>query len=377
VFAVDPHDGVVGALDDGLRVSAPTLERFRANMAAAGLTDVVQPVIQKSYDVSWNRPVHLLLIDGLHDYVNVARDFYHFEPWILDGGLILFHDYANYYPGVMAFVDELLAGGGYRRVELAHTLMLVQKVGEGAATAPVVHAPAVLASTPLVSCIMPTANRRALVAQAIAYFQRQDYPNRELVIIDDGQDSVEDLVGHDPDIRYERLPHVRTMGAKHNRACELARGEIVVHWDDDDWMAPWRLSYQVADLQRNRETMLCGLSTLYFYDPESRRAWRYVYPAGSRAWVSGGTFCYRKTFWESNRLPELNEGADTRYVWGLPEAQIYAHRDPDFYVATVHRRNTSPRRVHDSRYQHCPAEAVESLLGDDLEFYRTWPSTSK
>jgi glycosyltransferase involved in cell wall biosynthesis len=273
----------------------------------------------------------------------------------------------------MAFVDELLAGGGYRRVELAHTLMLVQKVGEGAATAPVVHAPAVMASTPLVSCIMPTANRRALVAQAIAYFQRQDYPNRELVIVDDGQDCVEDLVGRDPRIRYERLPHVRTMGAKHNRACELARGEIVVHWDDDDWMAPWRVSYQVADLQKSRDTMLCGLSTLHFYDPESRRAWRYVYPAASRAWVSGGTFCYRKTLWESHRLPELNEGADTRYVWGLPEGQIYAHQDPDFYVATIHRRNTSPRRLYDARYQRCPVEAVESLLGEDLDFYRSWP----
>jgi hypothetical protein len=35
---------------------------------------------------------------------------------------------------------------------------------------------------PPVSCIMPTANRRAFVPRAVVYFLRQDYPNKELVI---------------------------------------------------------------------------------------------------------------------------------------------------------------------------------------------------
>ena len=38
---------------------------------------------------------------------------------------------------------------------------------------------------PLVSCIMPTANRRAFVPQAIHYFLQQDYPRRELIILDE------------------------------------------------------------------------------------------------------------------------------------------------------------------------------------------------
>ena len=49
-------------------------------------------------------------------------------------------------------------------------------------------------SQPLVSCVMPTADRRRFVPQAIGYFLAQDYPNRELVIVDDGKESVEDLV---------------------------------------------------------------------------------------------------------------------------------------------------------------------------------------
>ena len=41
-------------------------------------------------------------------------------------------------------------------------------------------------SQPLVSCIMPTYNRREFVPLAIRYFLRQDYANKELIIIDDG-----------------------------------------------------------------------------------------------------------------------------------------------------------------------------------------------
>jgi len=39
---------------------------------------------------------------------------------------------------------------------------------------------------PLVSCIMPTTGRPRWAQQAIRYFSRQDYPNRELVILDGG-----------------------------------------------------------------------------------------------------------------------------------------------------------------------------------------------
>ena len=41
-------------------------------------------------------------------------------------------------------------------------------------------------SGPVVSCVMPTADRPEFVAQAIHYLRRQDYKNWELVVIDDG-----------------------------------------------------------------------------------------------------------------------------------------------------------------------------------------------
>ncbi len=98
---------------------------------------------------------------------------------------------------------------------------------------------------PLVSCVMPTADRREHVGRSIGYFLRQDYPNSELVVLDDGEDRVADLMPDDPRVRYVGLERRLILGEKRNRACELAHGEIIVHWDDDDWQAPHRLSYQV------------------------------------------------------------------------------------------------------------------------------------
>ena len=62
------------------------------------------------------------------------------------------------------------------------------------------------------------------------------------------------------------------MGAKHNMACEMAQGEVIVHWDDDDWMAGRRVSYQVGELFSQPPMTLCGLARLVYYDPLADRA---------------------------------------------------------------------------------------------------------
>jgi len=73
-------------------------------------------------------------------------------------------------------------------------------------------------SETMVSCVMPTYNRRAFVPHAIRYFLRQDYPLKELIIIDDGTDSIADLVPDDPSIRYYSLAGRIPLGAKLNLA---------------------------------------------------------------------------------------------------------------------------------------------------------------
>ena len=127
VRSIDTHDGKLGTADRYIRV-APSLEKLRANVQAAGLADVVEIIQGEAPQVPWSEAVALLLIDGLHDYASVSRDFYHFEPWLAEGGYVVFHDYAGYFPGVVAFVDTLVAGGSYRRVALAGSLIVLRRV---------------------------------------------------------------------------------------------------------------------------------------------------------------------------------------------------------------------------------------------------------
>jgi glycosyltransferase involved in cell wall biosynthesis len=154
-------------------------------------------------------------------------------------------------------------------------------------------------SADLVSCIMPTADRHQFLPMAIEYFLRQDYPNKELIILDDGKQAAEPIIASSAEIRYIRLPQKGTVGEKRNQACHAALGEIIVHLDDDDWYAPDWITSQVGLLQQT-ETDICGLSQLYFYSPLAGKAWRYVYPSWDRhkPWVAGATMAYRRSFWE-------------------------------------------------------------------------------
>ncbi|HZZ70382.1 MAG TPA: glycosyltransferase [Phenylobacterium sp.] len=213
---------------------------------------------------------------------------------------------------------------------------------------------------PLVSCIMPTAERRLFVPQAIRAFLSQDHAERELLVIDDGQDSVADLIPDDPAIRYVRLDRRLSVGAKRNLACELARGELIAHWDDDDWMAPAWLGAQVRTLL-DAGADLCGLDTVFFYAPALRRAWRYLYD-GRQPWVCGGTLCYRKELWARIRFSDTNVGEDNLFVWSPQPKRIAINPRNDLYVATVHRGNTSPKVVSNRRWREFPAAQVEQLM---------------
>ena len=133
----------------------------------------------------------------------------------------------------------------------------------------IAEARAIAASTddlpaPLVSCVMPTFNRRHFVSQAIHYFLRQDYPHKELIIIDDGDEKAADLIPEDERIRYISLTNRQTIGAKYNMGCEVANGPLIAIWDDDVWQDSWRLSYQVAALIQERAD-ICGLDNYLHY----------------------------------------------------------------------------------------------------------------
>lgn len=221
---------------------------------------------------------------------------------------------------------------------------------------------------PLISCIMPTYNRREFVPNAIRYFLRQDYESKELIIIDDGTDPVADLIPDAPRIRYFRLDRKITLGAKLNMACRYAEGSVIANWDDDDWYASNRLSYQVTSLQ-NEHKDVCGINHLLYYDLRDKNAYKYTYPPNRRIWLLGSSLCYTKAIWKNNPFADINVGMDGLFVWRLSAERVMALPDHTFSVHMIHNGNVSPKKTGGSWWQAYPAEKLKEMLGEDWSSY--------
>jgi glycosyltransferase involved in cell wall biosynthesis len=219
---------------------------------------------------------------------------------------------------------------------------------------------------------MPTYNRRHFVPRAVEYFLCQDYKSKELLIVDDGTDPVADLIPDDPSVRYVRLEKRLTVGAKRNLACSQSRGEIIAHWDDDDWHAPHRLGYQVGYLL-GAHAELCGINTLLFYDMTNSQAWQYVYPKKERFWLSGSTLCYRRSFWKKHRFPKINVGEDTRFVWSGWRKRMVVLPESTFHIGVIHQHNVSLKRTRGPYWRTYPLGNIQNLMGHDWDHYQPEP----
>jgi glycosyltransferase involved in cell wall biosynthesis len=225
-----------------------------------------------------------------------------------------------------------------------------------------------MTTMPLVSCIMPTCNRRRFVGQSIRCFLRQDYPAKELIILDDGEDAVADLVPNDERIRYRRSAGRMPLGEKRNLACAQSSGEFIAHWDDDDWAAPSRLGVQVAHLQAAGADA-CGATELLHYLPAAEQAWLYRYPPEERPWLIGCTLVYRRSAWVRHPFPAIHVGEDNAFVWSLAPDRIAAIPDRTLYVAILHPGNTGRKDLADPRWRQVPLDEVGRLLASDRIFY--------
>jgi glycosyltransferase involved in cell wall biosynthesis len=207
---------------------------------------------------------------------------------------------------------------------------------------------------PLVSAIMPTSDRRRFVSAAIDCFLQQTYRRRELLILDDG-DSVEDLVPDDPRVRYFRSTRKRTHGQKANLCCRLSSGELICHWDDDDWSAPTRIGKQVARLHESGASVT-GYASLFCFDERSGRAFEYL---GRDGYACGASLCYRKRYWGGHRFLALQVGSDNAFVaTASSEGHLSSTAGGAQMVCRIHPDNTSLKILDPAHYREIPVACL-------------------
>lgn len=225
----------------------------------------------------------------------------------------------------------------------------------------------------LISCIMPTWNRRSFVPLAISCFLAQDDEARELVVIDDGSEPVYDLMPHDRRVRYVHLNGRSTIGAKLNFGVRVARGELLALWADDDWHAPWRLSWQRSRLADQPRAEICGSDSILFWDWPGRRAARYWYTAMHRpttAYMLGGTLFFRRSFWLERQFPDVSQAEDNAFIAGRLGVDRFGQQRAvfdggDYYVAMLHGGNTRQLDLEHEQFEAVELEFVRELMSGD------------
>lgn len=217
---------------------------------------------------------------------------------------------------------------------------------------------------------MPTYNRRLFVPQALRYFLRQNYPNRELVIVDDGTDKIEDLVPADERIIYISLEARTSIGYKRNLAVEQSNGEIIAHWDDDDWYHESYLETLIRRLSEVREERaVAGLGAFLVYILENM-ALKVLQTGG----IAGATFCYFKILWKKSPYRDVVTAEDYFFLLDTQPNRVPVY-DPELFVIIRHRNHTWKEErgidvnTHLRRAKNYHKHINEVIGRDDYIFY--------
>lgn len=118
---------------------------------------------------------------------------------------------------------------------------------------------------PLVSIVTPTYNREEYLPLIYECINKQITDNWEWIIVDDSPQPspfIESL--NDPRIHYQFSASRMTIGDKRNLCSDLAKGEYIAHFDDDEYYAPHYIDSMIQLLQLQQGDIL-KLSGFFIY----------------------------------------------------------------------------------------------------------------
>ena len=178
-----------------------------------------------------------------------------------------------------------------------------------------------LTEKPLLSVIIPCYNVSQYVRRTIDSLLANDYPAKQLILVDDGSTDDTLAILHEYAAKYRFIEVVTKpnggVSSARNAGLDHARGEYVTFVDSDDYVAPGTFVENMAVIEANPEIDILEYPMYVYYG--GRRAEKYVPKSdtscGATAfdcWVSrkGYYRCYscnkifKRNLWEGIRFPE-------------------------------------------------------------------------
>lgn len=117
---------------------------------------------------------------------------------------------------------------------------------------------------PLVSVIIPTYNRAWTLKDAVDSVLLQDYPNLELIVVDDGS---QDDTGKLLDLYQNRIRVLRQenqgVSAARNRGIKTSQGQFIALLDSDDAWDKRKISCQMAFFNDHPDALICQTEEIW------------------------------------------------------------------------------------------------------------------
>ena len=223
-------------------------------------------------------------------------------------------------------------------------------------------------AAPLVSIVIATRNRSALVSESVYSCLTQTCRDIEVVVVDDGStDDTQEVLGSIDDPRLRVVyQEPRGVAAARNHGTELARAEWIAVHDDDDIMLPTRIEDHFSALQGSDQGTYGGWIDFVDNNPEVVRVFpgKEFDPVGLRfngRFLLHGTLTLRRELMQQVAYDETyRSGSD--YNLMVAVARTGARLRHTGRVAMLRRLHDHQLTSSDGDYQEASWESTK-LLG--------------
>jgi len=201
---------------------------------------------------------------------------------------------------------------------------------------------------PDISIVTLTKDRREFMPLANYSYLIQSYPEDKLewIIVDDGEDSIEDTLIGIPNVKYIRCDKPMSIGEKRNLGVQSAMYDYICMMDDDDVYPENSILFRITMLLKEplRECVFC--TTIPCYDITKFTSFMNVPPITLKMSerVSEATLCFTKKFWEERKFDDIQIAEGNTFVQGR-EHMCRELSPQDVIVSLVHTKNSSSRKT--------------------------------
>lgn len=222
---------------------------------------------------------------------------------------------------------------------------------------------------PLISCLMVTRNRPRLAKRAIKCFVDQTWKNKELIIFDDGNVDYSEVIKP-----YTKLTKIeyhqyepsaeRNLGDARNISLELANGELLAQWDDDEWYHPDRLKIQADELIASSLDAVVLKDTLMHVNQPTWSTKLYRADASDG---TPGTILHKKT---TLRYPNTKKSEDSVFLKEMRrqgKVGVVTQAHSHLFIRCFHGANTWNEGHFRKRLRRTPKLLLEYIVAVGLK----------